>query len=417
MMDSDGPTTGKPNASRYLQGAEVPSLLDKVMQRWRTWLVVLVVAIVGIYYLTGRSSSTDSATDSTTAIPHTAVPVAAVPAKLGDLKQYISAIGTVTAYNTVTVKSRVDGQLNKVNFTEGQIVKAGDLLAEIDPRPYQVELTQAEGTLAKDLANLENNKILFARDKELYDQKIIARQDLDNQQALVGQYAGSIESDKGAVDNAKLQLVYSRITSPITGRVGLRLVDPGNIIHATDATGLVVITQLQPIAVDFSIPEDDLPELEGAMKANPQLPVTAYDRDFKHELGSGTLLTTDNQIDSSTGTIKLKASFPNQDNSLFPNQFVNAKLLVNTIPNATLIPAAGLQRSQQGSFVYVVKPDKTVEMRPVTVQATQGDVIAISKGLQVGDLVVTDGVDKLQQGSHVSVQTAAVPPTTASTGP
>jgi len=416
-MDSDGPTTGKPNASRYLQGAEVPSLLDKVMQRWRTWLVVLVVAIVGIYYLSGRSSSTDSAADSATAVPHTAVPVAAVPAKLGDLKQYISAIGTVTAYNTVTVKSRVDGQLNRVNFSEGQIVKAGDLLAEIDPRPYQVQLTQAEGTLAKDLANLENNKILYARDKELYDQKIIARQDLDNQQALVGQYAGSIESDKGAVDNAKLQLVYSRITSPITGRVGLRLVDPGNIIHATDATGLVVITQLQPIAVDFSIPEDDLPELEGAMKANPQLPVTAYDRDFKHELGSGTLLTTDNQIDSSTGTIKLKASFPNQDNSLFPNQFVNAKLLVNTIPNATLIPAAGLQRSQQGSFVYVVKPDKTVEMRPVTVQATQGDVIAISKGLQVGDLVVTDGVDKLQQGSHVSVQTAAVPPTTASTGP
>jgi membrane fusion protein, multidrug efflux system len=416
MMDSDGPTTGKPNASRYLQGAEVPSLLEKLMQRWRTWLVVLVVAIIGIYYLSGRSS-TDSAADSPTAVPHTAVPVSAAPAKQGDLQQYIFAIGTVTAYNTVTVKSRVDGQLDKVNFTEGQIVKAGDLLAEIDPRPYQVELTQAEGTLAKDLANLENNKILFARDKELYDQKIIARQDLDNQQALVGQYAGSIESDKGAVDNAKLQLVYSRITSPITGRVGLRLVDPGNIIHATDATGLVVITQLQPIAVDFSIPEDDLPELEGAMKANPQLPVTAYDRDFKHELGSGTLLTTDNQIDSSTGTIKLKASFPNQDNSLFPNQFVNAKLLVNTIPNATLIPAAGLQRSQQGSFVYVVKPDKTVEMRPVTVQATQGDVIAISKGLQVGDLVVTDGVDKLQQGSHVSVQTAAVPPTTASTGP
>jgi multidrug efflux system membrane fusion protein len=417
MMDSDGPTTGKPNASRYLQGAEVPSLLDKVMQRWRTWLVVLVVAIVGIYYLTGRSSSTDSATDSGTAIPHTAVPVAAVPAKLGDLKQYISAIGTVTAYNTVTVKSRVDGQLNKVNFTEGQIVKAGDLLAEIDPRPYQVELTQAEGTLAKDLANLENNKILYARDKELYDQKIIARQDLDNQQALVGQYAGSIESDKGAVDNAKLQLVYSRITSPITGRVGLRLVDPGNIIHATDATGLVVITQLQPIAVDFSIPEDDLPELETAMKADPQLPVMAYDRDFKRLLASGTLLTTDNQIDQSTGTIKLKASFPNLDNSLFPNQFVNAKLLVNTIPSATLIPAAGLQRSQQGAFVYVVKPDKTVEMRPVTVQATQGEVIAISKGLQVGDLVVTDGVDKLQQGSHVSVQTGSLPSTTASTGP
>src|SRR5271169_5092118 len=291
MMDSDGPTTGKPNASRYMQDAEVSGLIDKVMQRWRTWLVVLAVAIIGIYYLTGRSS-TDSAVPPSAM--HPIVPVAAVPAKLGDLKQYISAIGTVTPYNTVTVKSRVDGQLVKVNFTEGQIVKAGDLLAEIDPRPYQVQLTQAEGTLAKDLASLENNKILLARDKELYDQKIIARQDLDNQQSLVGQFAGSIESDKGLVDNAKLQLTYSRITAPITGRVGLRLVDPGNIIHATDTTGLVVITQLQPIAVDFSIPEDDLPSLETAMKATPQLPVIAYDRDFKHQIAAGTLLTTDN---------------------------------------------------------------------------------------------------------------------------
>jgi membrane fusion protein, multidrug efflux system len=407
MMDSNGPTTGKPTATRYMQDAEVRPWIDRVKDRWKTWLVVLIVAIVGIYYLSGRNSS-DSAVPP--AVAHPVVPVSAVPAKLGDLNQYISAIGTVTPYNTVTVKSRVDGQLMKVNFTEGQIVKAGDLLAEIDPRPYQVQLTQAAGTLAKDLATLENNKILYARDKELYAQKVIARQDLDNQEALVGQYAGSIESDKGAVDNAKLQLVYSHITSPITGRVGLRLVDPGNIIHATDATGLAVITQLQPIAVDFSIPEDDLPSLETAMKASPQLPVAAYDRDLKHKLADGTLLTTDNQIDQTTGTIKLKAAFPNTDNSLFPNQFVNARLLVNTLPNAILIPAAGLQRSQQGSFVYVVKPDKTVEMRPVTVGATQGDVIAISKGLQAGDVVVTDGVDKLQQGSHVSVQTAAIPP-------
>jgi multidrug efflux system membrane fusion protein len=393
-----------------MQDAEARPMIDRVKDRWKTWLVVLIVAIVGIYYLSGRNSS-DSAVPP--AMVHPVVPVSAVPAKLGDLNQYIAAIGTVTPYNVVTVKSRVDGQLMKVNFTEGQIVKAGDMLAEIDPRPYQVQLTQAEGTLAKDLASLENNKILLARDKELYDQKIIARQDLDNQQMLVGQFAGSIESDKGLVDNAKLQLTYSRITAPITGRVGLRLVDAGNIIHATDATGLAVITQLQPIAVDFAIPEDDLPSLETAMKANPQLPVAAFDRDLKHKLADGTLLTTDNQIDQTTGTIKLKAAFPNDDNALFPNQFVNARLLVSTVRDAILIPAAGLQRSQQGSFVYVVKPDKTVEMRPVTVGAVQGDVIAISKGLAANDLVVTDGVDKLQQGSHVSVQTAAIPPGSA----
>lgn len=408
-MDSDAPATGKPDASRFVQDAEVRSWFDKAIQRWRLWLVVLAVAVVGLYLFIARSGP-DSSTQAPVGVSHTIVPVAAVPAKLGDLKQYISAIGTVTAYNTVTIKSRVDGQLDKVNFTEGQMVKAGDLLAEIDPRPYQVALEQAEGTLAKDVASLENAKVTFARDKELFKQNALARQDLDNQEATVGQDAGLIESDKGAVDNAKLNLTYSRITSPITGRVGLRLVDPGNIIHATDTTGLAVITQLQPIAVDFSIPEDDLPSLETAMRDDPNLPVEAYDRDFKHILAAGHLLTTDNQIDQSTGTIKLKASFPNEDSALFPNQFVNAKLLANTLHNVILIPAAGLQRSQQGSFVYVVKPDQTVEMRSVTVGATQSDVIAIDKGLAAGDLVVTDGVDKLQQGSHVSVQTAAISP-------
>jgi multidrug efflux system membrane fusion protein len=415
MMDSDGPTTGKASATRFMQQAQAPGLMDSVKAHWGRWAIFLVIAIISIYWWTGRKSA-DTTAAASAAMAHAPVPIAAVAAKTGDLNQYINAIGTVTAYNTVTVKSRVDGQLNKVNFTEGQIVKAGDELAEIDPRPYQVQLEQAEGTLAKDVATLENSKILYARDKELYAQKVIARQDLDNQEALVGQYAGSIQSDKGVVDNAKLQLTYSRITAPITGRVGLRLVDPGNIIHATDTTGLAVITQLQPIAIDFSIPEDDLPKLEKAMKANPQLPVEAFDRDLKHQLAAGALLTTDNQIDQTTGTIKLKAAFPNTDNSLFPNQFVNARLLVDTIPNAILIPAAGLQRSQQGAFVYIVKPDKTVEMRTVTVGATQGDIVALSKGVAAGELVVTDGVDKLQQGSHVNMQLAAMPPENAVTG-
>ena len=379
-MDSDGPTTGKPSASRYMQDAEVRSWSDKAMERWRLWLVVLVVAIIGIYYFSGRSSTDSAATASATA-GHAAVPVAAVPAKLGDLKQYISAIGTVTAYNTVTVKSRVDGQLNTVNFTEGQIVKAGDVLAQIDPRPYQVELTQAEGTLAKDLASLENAKVTLARDKELFDQKVLARQDLDNQEAAVGQYAGSIESDKGAVDSAKLQpglqphhfADHGAGRAPAGGPGQYRSRDrrdrPGGDHAAAADRGRFQHSGGRPAQPRDR--DEGQPAVAGrGLRSRPQAPSSPPARCSR----------------STTRSIRRPARsssrrrFPIQDNALFPNQFVNARLLVDTIRNATLIPAAALQRSQQGTFVYVVKPDKTVEMRPVTVGATQGEVIAISKG-------------------------------------
>jgi len=383
-------------------------------RRW-LWLAILVVLIVGGYFFltrpSGARTSAEDASSPAKGAPakNPAVPVSAAAAKLGDLKRYISAIGTVTAFNTVTVKSRVDGQLVEVAFKEGQLVKQGDLLAVIDPRPFQVQLAQAQGQLARDEASQRNAEITLRRDRELYQKNVIARQDLDNQESLVGQYDGAIKTDKANVDNAKLQLVYSRITSPITGRIGLRLVDQGNMVHATDTQGLAVITQLQPIAVLFSVPEDDLPRIMTALKAGGQLPVDAYDRDVKNKLASGSLLTLDNQIDQSTGTIRLKAVFPNEDNSLFPNQFVNAKMLVDTMHDVVLVPAAAVQRSSQGMFVYVVQPDQTVQIRNVTVTTTQGELSAIGSGLKQGELVVTDGVDKLRQGAKVAVQLAANP--------
>jgi multidrug efflux system membrane fusion protein len=339
------------------------------------------------------------------------------------------------------VKSRVDGQIVKIPFTEGQMVHEGDLLIQIDPRPYQVQLTEAQGQMARDKANLVNAQVLLERDKELFKEGVVARQDLDNQQASVGTYAGTVKNDQGLIESAELNLTYSKITAPISGRIGLRLVDVGNVVHAADTTGLVVITQLQPIAVDFSIPEDELPRVVNAMKnvasltgaavpasaaaasatavapatVGAGLPVDAYDRDFKTKLATGTLLTTDNEIDQTTGTIKLKAQFPNQDNTLFPNQFVNVRMLVDVERGATLIPTAGIQRSSQGSFVYVVRPDQKVQMRPVKVGNTQGELSSIDTGVKPGELVVVDGMDKLRTGSRVTVQLAANPITPGAT--
>jgi membrane fusion protein, multidrug efflux system len=341
-----------------------------------------------------------------------AMPVAVAKVETRDLPVYLSGLGSVQAFYTVLMKTRVDGQLVAVNFREGQEVKKGDLLVVVDPRPFEVAVAQAEANLAKDQASLKDAQVNLERFKTLYQSGVISKQQLDTQDSLVGQLQGAIGSDQAAVANAKLNLTYTRITAPISGRVGLRLVDPGNIVHAADPNGLLLLTQMHPIAVIFTLPEDQLATVAQHMRSGA-LPVDAYSRDDQTKLASGKLLTIDNQIDVTTGTAKLKAVFDNQEQALWPNQFVNCRLLLEVKKNSTVVPAAAIQRGPQGTYVFTVKPDKTAEMRPVTVSLTQGNFAGISSGLSPGETVVTDGQDKLLPGSHVEPRTGAPPANTA----
>lgn len=373
--------------------------------RWIWIVVILVLAIGGLTYYRKQQAAAQAA-KAKAAAANRSVPITTVTVRQGPIGIYINALGTVTPVYTATITTRVDGQIVSVNYREGQMVHKGDVLIQIDPRPYQAALTQAQGTLAHDEALLGESRIDLDRYQLAFNRNAIAKQQLDDQTQTVKQNEGSVKNDQGTVAVATTNLDYATIKAPIDGRVGLRLVDPGNIVTAGSTTALVVITQLQPITVIFSVAEDYLPQIQKQLRQGSKMSVDAFDRAQQTKLATGALLTLDNQVDTSTGTVKLKAIFPNQDTALFPNQFVNTRLLVDTEQNASLAPTAAIQRNAQGTFVYLIKPDNTAAMQPVTVGTTDGSVAAV-QGLQPGQVIAVAGFDKLQDGAKVSVSNAS----------
>jgi multidrug efflux system membrane fusion protein len=377
---------------------------------WKTGsaLALLLALIFFIIKWVGNPSEENSKASTKSNEP--VIAVTATVSIQGDFPVYLNGLGTVTALRTVTVKSRVDGELIHVAFKEGSLVNAGDLLAEIDPRAFQVQLMQAEGQLQRDQALLKNAQMDLVRYKTLLEQDSIAAQQTHTQQSVVEQHQGTVEIDRGLVANAKLQLSYARITAPITGRLGLRLIDQGNIINTSDASGLAVITQISPISAVFTLPEDNLPAVMKRFKSGEVLSIEAYDRGGNIKLAEGQLLAVDNQIDTSTGTVKLKGQFTNEDNTLFSNQFVNIKMKMETLHAVTIIPTSAIQRGIIGPFVYVVKDDQTVKVQTLSLGPTDGEKVAILKGLQANELVVTDGADKLRDNVKVKLINREQPP-------
>jgi multidrug efflux system membrane fusion protein len=372
--------------------------------------LLAVILVVGLYLFYGHSGKKGAAPEGKPAGAKAAVPPAPVTIKAArktDIGVYLTELGNVTPVATVTIHSRIDGQLMNVYFKEGQLVKRGDLLATLDPRPFQAQLTQYEGQLIRDKEFLSNARLDLQRYQQLWKQNSIPKQQLDTQESLVRQYEGAVKADQGQVETAKVNLIYCRITSPVGGRVGLRQIDPGNIVHAADTNGLVIVTQLQPMTVIFPVPEDNIPEVLGRLRAGTRLAVDAFDREQKQRLAGGMLQSIDNQIDPTTGTVKFRALFPNNDNTLFPQQFVNVRLLVKTLRDSIVVPVSAIQRGSQGAFVYLLKTDKTVTVRPVAIGVTQEDDIAVTSGLNAGEMVVVEGAERLREGSRVEVKEAS----------